>query len=195
MLSLTWCVWAIIQIYMDLFDSRIFVPLQSLIYICRTVPFSASVLFIHRFQPLLHVTIYLGLYKLGKMHVLETKGKRTLSSRCVRDIYFEALLKHQCACYKFLSAWLGAYSKKVFIQRERFSREIQSLKYLQFLFLYFLWFNFIFRCFYYGLLNLIYVTRITFSCGVSLTSWGEGVYLALVGHPPSDGVTIKISYG
>ena len=30
--------------------------------------------------------------------------------------------------------------------------------------------------------------------GVSLTSWGEGVSLALVGHPSSDGVTIKISY-
>ena len=31
--------------------------------------------------------------------------------------------------------------------------------------------------------------------GVSLTSWGEGVSLALVGHPSSDGVTINIPYG
>ena len=31
--------------------------------------------------------------------------------------------------------------------------------------------------------------------GVSLTSWGEGVSLALVGHPSSDGVTIKMPYG
>ena len=29
----------------------------------------------------------------------------------------------------------------------------------------------------------------------SLTSWGEGVSLALVGHPSSDGVTIKMPYG
>ena len=33
------------------------------------------------------------------------------------------------------------------------------------------------------------------SSGVSLTSWGEGASLALVGHPSSDGVTIKIPYG
>ena len=33
------------------------------------------------------------------------------------------------------------------------------------------------------------------SSGVSLTLWGEGVSLALVGHPPSDGITIKIPYG
>ena len=32
------------------------------------------------------------------------------------------------------------------------------------------------------------------SSGVSLTSWG-GVSLALVGHPSSDGVTIKMPYG
>ena len=31
--------------------------------------------------------------------------------------------------------------------------------------------------------------------GVSLTSWGEGVSLAMVGHPFSDGITIKIPYG
>ena len=31
--------------------------------------------------------------------------------------------------------------------------------------------------------------------GVSLTSWGEGASLALVGHPSSDGVTIKMPYG
>ena len=30
---------------------------------------------------------------------------------------------------------------------------------------------------------------------VSLTSWGEGGFLALVGHPSSVGVTIKIPYG
>ena len=28
----------------------------------------------------------------------------------------------------------------------------------------------------------------------SLTSWGERAFLALVGHPSSDGVTIKILY-
>ena len=32
------------------------------------------------------------------------------------------------------------------------------------------------------------------SSGASLTSWGEGASLALVGHPSSDGVTIKIPY-
>ena len=29
----------------------------------------------------------------------------------------------------------------------------------------------------------------------SLTSWGEGASLALVGHSSSDGVTIKMPYG
>ena len=33
------------------------------------------------------------------------------------------------------------------------------------------------------------------SSGASLTSWGEGASLALVGHPSSDGVMIKMSYG
>ena len=33
------------------------------------------------------------------------------------------------------------------------------------------------------------------SSGASLTSWGEGASLALIGHPSSDGVTIKILYG
>ena len=33
------------------------------------------------------------------------------------------------------------------------------------------------------------------SSGASLTSWVEGVSLALVGHPSSDGVSIKIPYG
>ena len=33
------------------------------------------------------------------------------------------------------------------------------------------------------------------SSRVSLTSWGEGASLALVGHPFSDGVMIKIPYG
>ena len=33
------------------------------------------------------------------------------------------------------------------------------------------------------------------SSGASLTSWGEGASLALVGHPSSDGITIKMSYG
>ena len=33
------------------------------------------------------------------------------------------------------------------------------------------------------------------SSRVSLTSWGEGASLALVGHPSSDGVTIKMPYG
>ena len=31
--------------------------------------------------------------------------------------------------------------------------------------------------------------------GASLTSWGEGASLAFVGHPSSDGVTIKMPYG
>ena len=33
------------------------------------------------------------------------------------------------------------------------------------------------------------------SIGVSLTSWGEGASLALVGHTSSNGITIKIPYG
>ena len=33
------------------------------------------------------------------------------------------------------------------------------------------------------------------SSRASLTSWGEGASLALVGHPSSDGVAIKIAYG
>ena len=33
------------------------------------------------------------------------------------------------------------------------------------------------------------------SSGVSLASWGEGAFLALVAHPSSDRVTIKILYG
>ena len=33
------------------------------------------------------------------------------------------------------------------------------------------------------------------SSGVSLASWGEGASLALVGHPSSDGITIKMPYG
>ena len=33
------------------------------------------------------------------------------------------------------------------------------------------------------------------SRGASLTSWGEGVSLALVGLPSIDGVTIKMPYG
>ena len=33
------------------------------------------------------------------------------------------------------------------------------------------------------------------SGGASLTSWGEGASLALVGHLSSDGVTIKMPYG
>ena len=31
--------------------------------------------------------------------------------------------------------------------------------------------------------------------GVNITSWGEGASLALIGHPSSDGITIKIPYG
>ena len=30
---------------------------------------------------------------------------------------------------------------------------------------------------------------------ISLTSWGESPSLVMAGHPSSDGVTIKISYG
>ena len=33
------------------------------------------------------------------------------------------------------------------------------------------------------------------SSGASLTSWGEGASLALVGNPSSDGMTIKMPYG
>ena len=33
------------------------------------------------------------------------------------------------------------------------------------------------------------------SIGASLTSWREVASLVLVGHPSSDGVTIKMSYG
>ena len=33
------------------------------------------------------------------------------------------------------------------------------------------------------------------SSGASLTSWGEGTSLALVGHPSSDGFMIKMPYG
>ena len=33
------------------------------------------------------------------------------------------------------------------------------------------------------------------SSRASLTLWGEGASLALVGHPSSDGVTIKLRYG
>ena len=33
------------------------------------------------------------------------------------------------------------------------------------------------------------------SSRVSLTSWGEGASLALVGHPSSDGITTKIPCG
>ena len=33
------------------------------------------------------------------------------------------------------------------------------------------------------------------SCELSLISWREGISLALVGHRPSDDVTIKIPYG
>ena len=33
------------------------------------------------------------------------------------------------------------------------------------------------------------------SSGASLTSWGEGASLALVAHPSSDGITIKMPYG
>ena len=31
--------------------------------------------------------------------------------------------------------------------------------------------------------------------GASLTSWGEDASLALVGHPSTDGVTLKMPYG
>ena len=33
------------------------------------------------------------------------------------------------------------------------------------------------------------------SSGASLTSWGEGASLALVGNPSSDGITIKMPDG
>ena len=39
------------------------------------------------------------------------------------------------------------------------------------------------------------VQRGLVSSGVSLTSWGKDASLALVGHPSSDGTTIKMPYG
>ena len=33
------------------------------------------------------------------------------------------------------------------------------------------------------------------SCRACLNSWGEGASLALVGHPSSDGIKIKMPYG
>ena len=45
-------------------------------------------------------------------------------------------------------------------------------------------------------LHMVVILRVGLvSSGVSLTSWGEGASLALVGHPSSDGVTIKMPYG
>ena len=42
----------------------------------------------------------------------------------------------------------------------------------------------------------IHVNAGLVSSGASLTSWGEGASLAaLVGHPSSDGVTVKMPYG
>ena len=51
--------------------------------------------------------------------------------------------------------------------------------------------------------HYIYITTYTYICvytglvssGASLTSWREGASLALVGHPSSDGITIKMPYG
>ena len=34
-----------------------------------------------------------------------------------------------------------------------------------------------------------------YPAGPVFTSWGEGASLALVGHPSSDGITIKMPYG
>ena len=45
-----------------------------------------------------------------------------------------------------------------------------------------------------NILNMFFETGFV-SCGASLPSWGEGAFLALVGHPSSDGVTLKIPYG
>ena len=44
------------------------------------------------------------------------------------------------------------------------------------------------RMYYLALTGLV-------SSGASLTSWGEGASSTLVGHPSSDGVTIKMPYG
>ena len=33
------------------------------------------------------------------------------------------------------------------------------------------------------------------SSSANLTSWGEGAFLALVGQPSGDGITIKVPYG
>ena len=33
------------------------------------------------------------------------------------------------------------------------------------------------------------------SSGASLTSWGEGASLTVLGHPSSDGIMIKLPYG
>ena len=45
------------------------------------------------------------------------------------------------------------------------------------------------------MLNLLSTNTGLVSSRDSLTSWGEGASSALVGHPFSDGVTIKIPYG
>ena len=50
--------------------------------------------------------------------------------------------------------------------------------------------KFLIKFFSPGLWNTGFV-----SSGASLTSWREGVSLALVGHPSADGVTIKTPYG
>ena len=44
-------------------------------------------------------------------------------------------------------------------------------------------------------LGTVGVRFISVYSGVRLTSWGEGASLVLVGHPSSEGVTIRIPYG
>ena len=40
-----------------------------------------------------------------------------------------------------------------------------------------------------------YSNNASLSSEVSFTSWGEVAFLVLVGHPSSNGVTVKILYG
>ena len=56
----------------------------------------------------------------------------------------------------------------------------------------------IYICFYFSIYFYfyfyIYISGLV-SSGDILTSWGEGAYLALVGYPSSDSVTMKMPYG
>ena len=53
----------------------------------------------------------------------------------------------------------------------------------------------IFKLYIDDILTLRHLNTGLVSSGDSLTSWGEGASLALVGNPSSDGITIKMPYG